>query len=178
MHVCAYMLLHTQAHTLSLLHPAADTVLQHHTNNGPICHSKREHSFAYKNLPLWLYSLFLCRVRTEKKISRKRRGRRPKKKGAAATAAAAESIIWCRVLSPAAPLAHCAARPCRKSMACNAWVSNTAVTVFLPDTQEHRCSAHTRARICLGQSYRTDAHTPTCWSTQTATLCISQKLET
>lgn len=92
---------------------------------------KRTHTFAYKNLLLCLLLLFLCRVRTEKKSSRERRGRRrrekPKRKCAAA-AAAAMGIIWCQALFPAVPPAHCASRPCRKSMACSAWVSNTTVT--------------------------------------------------
>lgn len=137
------------------------------------CHTqpqrKRTHRFAYKNHPVCLLFLFLCRVRTEKKSSRERRGRtgRPKRKCAAAAAA----IIWCQAFSPAVPPAHCAARPCRKRMACSAWVSNTTATVLTctracsqPDTHVHRCCTHIQTRIYL--CYCTRAHLPTYWSAQ------------
>lgn len=90
----------------------------------PTTRWNRTHKFANKNLPLCLLFFFLCRVRTEKKSSRKRRGRKPKRKCAEATT----RMIWCQALSPVVPPAHCAARPCRKSMACSAWVSNTTAT--------------------------------------------------
>lgn len=84
-------------------------------------------------LPLLLS--FPCRVRTEIKISRERSGRRrrgmPKRKCAGeaaattAAAAAATGTVWHRVHFPAVPPVHCAARRCRESIACSAWVSNT-----------------------------------------------------
>ena len=80
---------------------------------------------------LCLPFLFLCRVRTEKKSSRKRwrmRGTESPKRKIECATAAVEGIIWCRAPSPAVLPALCAARPCRKSMACSAWVSNTRVT--------------------------------------------------
>lgn len=141
------------------------------------CHTrgKSTHRFACKTLRLCLCLLFLCRVRAEKESSRKRRGRRPRRK----CLAAATGITWCLALSPAVPPAHCAARPCRKSMACSAWVSNTYTTTGVyahtlalrPARAEnvHRCSAHTQKHIYLCTRCCTHARSPTCRSKR----CVS-----
>lgn len=122
---------------------------------------KRTRKFACKNLLLCLLFMFLCRVRTEKKSSRKRRGRRgrPKRKCAAAAAAAAAEtgIVWCPALSPAVPPARCAAKPCRKSMACSARVSNTAaigvhaptLVLILTHTRAQVLRSHTNSHLFM-----------------------------
>lgn len=74
---------------------------------------------------LCLLFLFPCRVRTGRKRGRRRE--RPERKRECAGAAAAMAIVWCLAPSPVVLPAHCAARPCRKSMACSARVSNTTV---------------------------------------------------
>lgn len=101
---------------------------------------RTQHVHEKNNLPL---SSFLCRVRTAKKSLRKRRWRTrsPKRKCVAFTAM---GIIWCQVPSPVVPRARCAARRCRKSMACSAWVSNaTATGVHAPTlvlSRTHMCT--------------------------------------
>lgn len=103
---------------------------------------RTQHVHEKTNLPL---SLFLCRVRTAKKSLRKTRWRTrtgsPKRKCVAFTAM---GIIWCQVPSPVVPRARCAARRCRKSMACSARVSNTTATgVHAPTlllSQTHMCT--------------------------------------
>lgn len=98
-----------------------------HTQPLSLCW-KWTHKFACKHKPPSLVCFFCssCRVRTEKKNSREKRGRRrrPERKRKCAVT----GIIWCQALSPAVPPAHCAARPCRKSTACSARVSNTTAT--------------------------------------------------
>lgn len=102
-----------------------------------------------------LVFLFFCRVRTERKgcreRERKRRTRRPKRK----CATAATGIAWCQAPSPAPPPAHCAAKACRKSMACSACVSNA--------TDVHALTlVHSLTHMCTGaaisHTHTTHAH--------------------
>lgn len=133
---------HTNLLTQTLLYILPLTQLWAVIPSHWVC-AENEHISLHVNANLSVCSFCSsCRVRAEKESCRKRRRRRPERKRNCAITA----IIWCHASSPAVPPAHCAARPCRKSTACSARVSNATATSAHVPTLILKLT-HTRAQV-------------------------------